>query len=74
MTTSAVESICPGCGEKVTSYWVEGEERNGCEPSVDYVLVADTIWHGNCWDEAVAKYDWDKKAEVELPWVLNSSP
>ena len=46
---------CEGCGEDVTSYWMK--DNTGCVSRPEYVLVADWIFHSECWDKVVKDYE-----------------
>ena len=43
---------CEGCGEDVTSYWMK--DNTGCVSRPEYVLVADWIFHSECWDKVLS--------------------
>jgi hypothetical protein len=40
---------CPGCGEKVLTLWAPG--NRGLISSLSYDLIADTVWHSECWNK-----------------------
>jgi len=42
------EDTCPYCQFPVTYYW-----DNGVVSNKDYVLIADWIYHTECWDKLV---------------------
>ena len=46
------ESLCPYCKNKVISYWTS----KGCISKPEYTLIADWIFHVDCWNEQVGKY------------------
>jgi hypothetical protein len=45
-------SACPYCKKAVATRWTS----RGCLPSPDYVLVADGVFHSDCWDRQVAEH------------------
>lgn len=46
-------STCPYCSQDVVSYW----SKDGClSRPLHYVLVADWIFHSECWDKQVMSY------------------
>lgn len=46
-----ITTACPGCGKTVISYW--HKDNRGMESRPEYVLVADWIYHSECWDKLV---------------------
>lgn len=44
------ESTCPFCRQKVRSFWVDG---GGMLSRPSITLVADCIYHSECWDKLV---------------------
>lgn len=51
--TEELVTVCPYCTKPVTSLWVKG---GGCLSSSAYVLVADWVFHGDCWDKQVEEH------------------
>lgn len=53
----AMVTDCPYCGKPVTSYW-----RNGCISMPEkYILVADWIFHAECWNLQVMTYEMEEE-------------
>lgn len=51
-----VTTKCPRCEIDVVSKWVKG---GGCFSDPSYVLVADLVFHGPCWDAQVEEHPTD---------------
>lgn len=47
-----VMSPCGKCGVPIQTLWAAG--NHGLETG-DYVLIADTVFHPECWDEITAQ-------------------
>lgn len=58
------ETTCPGCGEKVTSYWAS--DNTGCDSRPEYTLVADCVWHAPCFDKAIENYATDPRPSEDI--------
>jgi hypothetical protein len=46
-----VAEACPYCRLPVAVQWTS----RGIVPSAEYILVADWVYHANCWDKQVAE-------------------
>ena len=57
---------CAGCGVPILSWWVPD---GGGLLRGEYVLVADTLWHPNCWDEQYAKYEQEQHNELSAAYA-----
>lgn len=53
--TEPFVSRCPGCGKDVTTYWMK--DNTGCVSRPEYVLIAASAYHSECWDKAVENYE-----------------
>lgn len=42
-------TMCPYCKENVISYWT----NRGCLSKPEYLLIADLIYHTECWDKQI---------------------
>jgi hypothetical protein len=51
-SAEAVETQCAECLEPMTYLWVPG---GGIVSSPEYVLVADWIFHSNCWERVMER-------------------
>lgn len=43
---------CSGCGKPITVLWTP----NGIVPG-QYALIADTVWHDECWAKQIKDYN-----------------
>jgi hypothetical protein len=46
-----VKEQCPYCQTSVTYFWAAGNQ--GVLSDSTYVLVADWVYHGACWDKLI---------------------
>lgn len=59
MTTEPEEEFeeevtkCPECGQDVTTLWLKN--GRGCLSRPEYVLIADWVFHSECWDKLVER-------------------
>jgi hypothetical protein len=49
--TEQLEQMCPYCKKPVYFIW-----NNGVVPSDEHVLIADWIYHTECWDKEVEEH------------------
>lgn len=49
-TIESIEETCPFCGQSVMFQW-----KGGVISSPEYVLIADWIYHRECWDRQVSE-------------------
>jgi hypothetical protein len=47
-----IKTACPFCGKPVESLWVPG---GGCLARPEYTLIADWIYHTDCWNTQVKR-------------------
>jgi len=65
--TKPAVSTCPGCGLRVTSYWMK--DNTGCVSRPEYILVAHWVYHSPCWDKQVANYNPERDTTKLMPYM-----
>lgn len=67
-TLTGVTSLC-SCGLPVISLW--RKDGTGCVPRKSYVLLADWVWHTQCWLDIIPL---DARDPVNYEVYLDSAP
>jgi hypothetical protein len=61
---------CAECGVPIKTLWVK---NNGLIPSEDYLLIADWIFHPDCWSKSVEGYLAEEEQRVIKKSLLRST-